>query len=623
MPFSAKPTTKDPASYANFTEVTVRHMDLKYCISFEKKTMEAEANYILDVLTNEAEKISLDTRDCDIHKVEVNGHEYAYKILEPEKEYKGHNLVVALPKGLRVGDEVKLTISYTVLPESLSLQWMAPEQTIDKTHPLVFTYNQPINARAIVPCMDTPSVKSTISYQVSAPKSLQVLFAAVESKGPEVDQEHPENRIFYAEQKIPIPSYLIAFLAGNYVSADISPRIRVWTEPSIIEKARYEFATTEEQLQLAESILGEFVWGRADMVVLPNSFPFGGMENPNMIFLTPSLLAGDRSLVHLVTHELVHSWTGNLVTNATWEHMWLNEGFTKYYERRILGKQFGEPRRAFQNINGWNQNLIPVVHEQFHPEHPWTAMVQDHSVEGDPISAFSMIYYEKGQVFLYTLEKLLGREEFDTWMHKYIADYTGKSLNTDEWRAHFLAHFADKADALAELDLDKWLYGLGMPPKQPSYDTSLQEECQKYADLWADADPAAAEHIDTSIYENFNALQKIEFFSLVRNHKNVVESKVLEVMERRLNLGHLTNVEMEYLYILAGLRARWHSIIPRAMAFVEKNGRLKFSRPVFRELLSWDQTQKDTLVLFHRIRTQMHPLGAEMTMLELKKLGLA
>ncbi|CAJ0939383.1 unnamed protein product, partial [Mesorhabditis belari] len=615
----AEPTKKDPASYANFTEITVTNIDLKYVVDMDERTMESEAEYELEVLQDGVQLISFDTRDCEIHSITLNGQASSWKIHPAEKKYKGENLIIETPKGMQKGQKSKLFIKFTVKSTSLALQWMTKEQTIDKKYPLMFTYNQPINARAIVPCMDTPSVKATINYEISAPNPLQVLCAAVESKEPTNDSNHPNHRIFHYRQKIPIPSYLIAFLVGHYVSAEISDRIRVWTEPSILEKARYELETTEEQLKLAESILGKFVWERNDLVVLPNSFPFGGMENPNMIFLTPSLLAGDRSLVHLVTHELVHSWSGNLVTNATWEHMWLNEGFTKYYERRILGAQFGEQRRDFSNLNGWTQNLRPVVYEQFDPEHPWTALVQDHSIEGDPISSFSMIYYEKGQAFLYTIEKILGKEELDRWFHKYLEDFSGKALNTDQWKEHFCTFFADKAELLAKIDFDAWMYGKGMPPVKPNYDDSLQVQCQIYADLWVTADEKTAETIDTTTYNHFNPHQKIEFISILRNHEKTMSKETLAIMEKRLHLETLTNVEMEYLYYLLGLKTRWEPIIDRAKSFVERCGRLKFSRPVYRELLGWERTQKETIDLFNRCRSQMHPLGVEYTMIELKK----
>lgn len=315
---------------------------------------------------------------------------------------------ISLPIALSKNQEVVIEISFETSPKSSALQWLTPEQTSGKEHPYLFSQCQAIHCRAILPCQDTPSVKLTYSAEVSVPKELVALMSAIRD-GEAPDPEDPSRKIYRFSQKVPIPCYLIALVVGALESRQIGPRTLVWSEKEQVEKSAYEFSETESMLKIAEDLGGPYVWGQYDLLVLPPSFPYGGMENPCLTFVTPTLLAGDKSLSNVIAHEISHSWTGNLVTNKTWDHFWLNEGHTVYLERHICGRLFGEKFRHFHALGGWGelQNSIKT----FGDTHPFTKLVVD-LTNVDPDVAYSSVPYEKGFALLFYLEQLLGGPEF-------------------------------------------------------------------------------------------------------------------------------------------------------------------------------------------------------------------
>jgi len=353
-----------------------------------------------------ATTLDLDTRDLHIADAWVNGEEADFT-LGFESGALGKQLSVCLPEGTAPGDELEVEVRYRTSPASSALQFLGAGQTAGKAHPFMFSQCQAIHARSMLPCQDTPSVKATYSAALRCPEPLRALMSAVPTGSPEAWEPSPRGPLaaphagtatFHFEQRVPVPSYLIAVAVGELRGLDISDRCRVWAEPSVVESARHEFEGTEEFLRTAEEVAGEYVWGRYDLLVLPPSFPYGGMENPCLTFVTPTLLAGDRSLVNVVAHEIAHSWTGNLVTNGSWEHFWLNEGFTVLLERKIIGRLRGEPARQFQASSGF-LGLAEAV-KLFGEDHNYTRLVPDLSDGADPDDAFSRVPYEKGSYFL-------------------------------------------------------------------------------------------------------------------------------------------------------------------------------------------------------------------------------
>lgn len=342
--------TRDFSSFSNFEEIELKNTKLEWDLNFETQILSGLVEHEAIVKVTGTESIIFDTSSISISgDIYINGSITEFTLAE-KNEVLGSKLTVTIPEALRSeGSVLKVLIFYTASPTASAIQWLSPDATKGKKHPYVFTQSQAIHARSLLPCMDAPGVKTSYTAIVTAPEWCTVLMSAlqdtaenavpVQSPIEKPKPSSPAHSTFYWNQPVPTSAYLIALAAGNMASRDVSPRVRIWAEPEVVEAAHYEFSETEEFLKAAEDITGcPYQWGRYDVVCLPPSFPYGGMENPCLTFATPTLLAGDRSLADVIAHEIAHSWTGNLVTNAIWNHFWLNEGWTVWLERKITSK---------------------------------------------------------------------------------------------------------------------------------------------------------------------------------------------------------------------------------------------------------------------------------------------
>jgi leukotriene A-4 hydrolase/aminopeptidase len=394
----------------------------------------------------------------------------------------GSALNVTLPTSYKKDKQLDLIVEYETTSECGALQWLEPSQTVGKQYPYLFTQCQAIHARSLLPVQDSPSIKLTYSASIRVPKPLKALMSAL-STG-ETTSENGKSTIYQFEQRTTMPSYLIALVVGNLEGRKIGPRSTVWSEPEVVEKAAWEFTDTEKFIATGESLLTPYEWGRYDLLVLPGSFPYGGMENPCLTFVTPTLLAGDRSLVDVVAHEIAHSWMGNLVTTKNWEHFWLNEGWTMFIERKIIGRLHGEAARQFSSILGVKSLKKDV--DLFGHTHPYTALCP--KLDGvDPDDVFSSVPYEKGYNLLYYLEQLLGGPSvFEPYMKEHVKQFAGKSITTDDWKKllydYMREHHGEaKVALLDKVDWHAWFYSPGMPPVTNQYDTTLADACIKLA----------------------------------------------------------------------------------------------------------------------------------------------
>ncbi|MGH9593638.1 MAG: M1 family aminopeptidase/hydrolase, partial [Bryobacteraceae bacterium] len=315
-------------SYSRPSQVRARHLDLDLNVDFDRKILEGFVDVHFDTLS--AGDLLLDTRGLTIQSVE---HADSFE-LGP-----AHPILGAQLRIVTAVDTDWVRVYYSTSPSASGLQWLDAPQTAGRQHPFLYTQSQAIHARSWIPLQDTPGVRVTFTAKIHTPEGLRAVMGAASEDGQ-----------FRMEQ--PVPSYLIALAVSDLGFRVLGPRSGVYAEPSLLDAAAHEFADTEAMIAAVEAMYGPYRWGRYDLLVLPPSFPFGGMENPRLTFTTPTVLAGDRSLVSLVAHELAHSWSGNLVTNATWSDFWLNEGFTVYLERRILEKVYGKPRAEMEAVLG-------------------------------------------------------------------------------------------------------------------------------------------------------------------------------------------------------------------------------------------------------------------------------
>src|SRR5215472_3789238 len=419
----------DVHSWSRPDLVRVRHIELDLDVRFERKVLEGSAT--LHFAPTAQPELILDTRDLEIHSVEnAAGFE-----LGPRDRILGSPLHIQLTPGTSW-----VRVHYSTSPQASGLQWLEPPQTAGKRHPFLYTQSQAIHARSWIPLQDTPGVRVTLRAKVRTAAGLHVVMGAERAGG-------------HFKIERPIPSYLISLAAGELEFRPLSERAGVFAEPSVVDAARREFADTEAMIRAVEEMFGPYRWGRYDLLVLPPSFPYGGMENPCLTFATNTILAGDKSLVSLVAHELAHSWSGNLVTNATWSDFWLNEGFTVYLERRILEKVYGRRRAEMEAVLGRGELEKELARL---PEHD---RVLHLALEGrDPDDGCTLVPYEKGALMLRTIEEAVGRDRFDTFLRAYFDRFAFQSITT----AQFLDYLRD---ALPNpVPVDEWIFRPGIPP---------------------------------------------------------------------------------------------------------------------------------------------------------------
>jgi aminopeptidase N len=443
-------TNKDSHSFSNRAEAIVKHLDLDIKVDFDSQTISGIASWTIDNISK-GNEIIFDENTLNITKVTLGDD-------EKETQFKLGDSVEFHGRPLRITVEpntTKVNIYYNTTKDCVALQWLKPEQTSDKKKPFVFSQGQSIWTRTWIPCQDSPGIRFTYNAKVSVPKDLMALMSAVNP------QQKNDTGVYTFKQDKPIPSYLMAIAVGDVEFKSIDNRTGVYAEHSQIDKAKWEFAKLGDMVNAAEKLFGPYRWGRYDLIVLPPSFPFGGMENPNLTFLTPTVLAGDRSLTSLLAHELGHSWSGNLVSNASWDETWLNEGFTTYVEHRIGEEVFGINEAKMQDV--LSRKVLKDNVDELGIDSPDTRLKIDLSGK-NPDEGLSDIPYEKGYALLQTIEATVGRKQFDTFLTNYFNDHAFQSINTEAFVAYINKKLIKGDKGLADkIKLDEWIYKPGIP----------------------------------------------------------------------------------------------------------------------------------------------------------------
>jgi leukotriene-A4 hydrolase len=576
----------DPHSFTDSTQPRVRHLRLHLSVDFPARRLAAEATLELEAPSEGI--LDLDSKGIDVLDVTNDaGAPVAFE-LGPEEPILGQRLRLVLPTG---SGQVRLR--YRTSPEAPGLQWLDPEQTAGGRHPFLFSQCQPIHARSLVPVPDTARSRITYEAEVAVPAPL----AAVMSAGPAGEAEGPSagTRVFRFRMPQPIPPYLIALAVGSLEKRDLSPRSAVWAEPETVDAAAYEFAEVEAMIARAEELFGPYDWERYDMLVLPPSFPYGGMENPRMTFLTPTLLAGDRSLVDVVAHELAHSWTGNLVTNADMEHFWLNEGFTVWAERRLLEALHGEDAAILSWAIG--EKALEESLSRFGTGSPLTRL-RTELLGTDPDEAFSSIPYEKGARFVALLERAAGRERFDAFMRQYMGRHRFTSITTEQ----FLVFLAERLPGVAdEVNAHAWLYEPGIPANAPVFRSPRKDALVDLASAFErGARPTAAEAA---------AWSPAELLVYLQNLPRRMAHDDCAGLDRALALTTRGNYEIlvEWLTIAAG--SDYQPALPRLREVLLKVGRMKYLRPLYGALGASPRTRAFAREVFAAAAPRYHQLS--------------
>lgn len=445
--------TNDPHSFAKPNESRVLHLNWDVALDFDQKIISGVASYLIEN-AEDAKEIVFDTRGLNIDRVGI--YRDPLQELDGEFELGEKQDYLGVPLSVKIDKDVsKVSIYYSTQPGAAAMQWLDPEQTAGKNMPFLFTQSQAILARTWLPCQDSPGIRFTYKAKVKAPKEMLVLMSA------ENPTEKTADGIYNFEMKQAVPAYLMALSAGDLEFKSVGDRTGVYAEPSMIEASANEFAEMEDMLIAAEKLYGKYAWERYDLIVLPPSFPFGGMENPRLTFATPTIIAGDRSLTALVAHELAHSWSGNLVTNATWDDFWLNEGFTVYFERRIMESLYGTEYADMLEVLGY-QDLSHSLEDM--KDKPADTKLKLALTGRDPDDGMTDIAYEKGYFFLRSLEDLVGRERFDAFLKNYFQTNAFDVMTTESFIEYLNKNLLDeKPDWKAQANIERWIYEAGLP----------------------------------------------------------------------------------------------------------------------------------------------------------------
>ncbi|HET7202579.1 MAG TPA: M1 family metallopeptidase [Steroidobacteraceae bacterium] len=562
-------------SYAEPDRFVTRHFDLDLVVGFDDRQLRGRVTLEIEPRDPAARELVLDTRDLEIRSVATapsgsDAFQPATFTLGARHPRLGSALRIALRD-----DATRVRIEYATAPDASGLQWLEPAQTADRRHAFVYSQAQSLHARSFVPLQDTPRVRSTYSATLRVPPGVVAVMAA------EADSANARGRtVFRFRMPQPIPSYLLALAVGDLEFKATGTRTGVWAEPSMLQAAAWEFADAEAMLARTEALYGPYQWGRYDVLVLPSSFPYGGMENPRLTFMTPTVVAGDRSLVGVLAHELAHSWSGNLVTNATWRDGWLNEGTTTYFERRIMEAVYGEQRARME----WGVGLqdLRTALAELEPGQEWRgALAPDLSTHLDEEG--SSVAYEKGALFLYQLERRYGREVLDAFLQRWLEGHAFTSVTTPQFVRELQAGLMAQAPGRVDAGfLHRWIDEPGLPADAMLVHSDAFARVDAQRERWERGELPTAS-LETSSWTVQEWLQFLNEVS--RPHA----TRPLEELDQRFGLTGSRNAEVAHAWYRLALASGYPGLEPALEAYLERIGRLKLIRPLYMDLMKTSQ----------------------------------
>ncbi len=582
-------TKKDVHSLSNPAQISVKHISLDLLVDFNSKILTGSVVLDLQNHTGSSELI-LDSRDLKIEKVILDNGEPAKFSLAAPVDILGSALTI------HMSPETKsVTVFYQTSPDAAALQWLEPSQTAGGKHPFLFTQSQAILARTWIPLQDSPGVKFTYNARITVPDGLM----AVMSAGNDTSL-HPGG-VYEFEMPQPVPSYLMALAVGDLAFHAYDARSGVFAEPSLLKNAAWEFEDLPKMIASAEALYGPYAWGRYDILVLPPSFPFGGMENPRITFATPTIIAGDRSLVALVAHELAHSWSGNLVTNATWNDFWLNEGFTVYFETRIMEKIYGKDYADMLTLLSLEE-LKETIHSMGENSRE-THLYAD--LEGrDPDDGVNDIAYEKGRFFLTTIEHAVGREKWDTFLNKYFNEFAFKTMNTESFLEYLNKELIGGDSALRnQLNINAWVYGPGLPANCPEIKSTELEKAQVAANDFKSGKAASA--LQTT---NWTTHHWLHFLRSLDDSLNLEKMTELDAVFKFTESG---NSEIQCEWFQHAIASGYERAFPAMESFLIKVGRRKFLKPLYTELAKTSKGKTMAVKIYQKARPGYHAVSTQ------------
>jgi aminopeptidase N len=553
----------DHHSYSKPEVAVVKHLDWSATVDFDSRIISATASYDINT-SNTADEIIFDIRELDIESITVDGVKSTFTIGE-EQEFIGSPLKISITP-----DAKKVSISYKTQPGADAFLWVEGE------NPFLFTQSQAILARTWIPCQDSPGIRFTYNASVDVPKGLMALMSAV-NPTTKTDDGHYD---FVMDQ--PIPSYLLALAVGDVEFRSVGEHTGVYATPDLIDAAEYEFAEMEDLLVAAESLYGKYAWERYDLLVLPAAFPFGGMENPRLTFATPTIIAGDRSLVSLVAHELAHSWSGNLVTNSTWDDFWLNEGFTVYFEQRIMESVYGRDISEMLASLSYRGlvNEVSVIMDL----NPNDTHLRLHLQGRNPDDGMTAIAYDKGYLFLRMIEETVGRSEFDAFIAEYFSKHAFTVMDTDNFIEYLEDNLLQDATIREKVNLTAWIDGAGLPDNCPVIQSDRITAVDKAVAQWSEGELST----DDLAWENWLYQERYRF---MKNIPESVSVAKLDELNKTFSISSTGNNEVLFAWLEQAILKHHTESYPRLETFLVNVGRRKFLTPLYKAMLDTDQTE--------------------------------
>ena len=599
-PILTGPDAADPASYARPLEARVHHVALDLGVDFDAKRISGTATLDID-RKPDAKEIILDSKGLEIESVTDGNDQALEHRIGATDETKGAPLAITLRP-----DTKRIAIRYKSAPEAEALQWLTPEQTAGKKQPYLFSQGQSILNRTWIPTQDSPGIRQSWEARIRVPAQLTAVMSAPRSAEP---LTQGGETVFSFNMDKPVAPYLIAIAVGDLRFRELGPRSGVWTEPAMLDAAAAELADTEKMITAAEKLYGPYRWGRYDLLVLPPSFPYGGMENPTLTFLTPTFIAGDKSLVGLVAHELAHSWSGNLVTNATWADSWLNEGFTSYFENRIMEAIYGENRARQEAALSFDDMMEAFEEEGMGSPKTRLNLAEQ---EAGPDGGASGIIYDKGAVFLRTIEHIVGRERWDAYLRSYFDRHAFQPMTSARFLADLRQNLVKGDKALEDkLQLDRWVYQPGLPGNVARPDPAAFADVDKAVQRFAGGAP-----LDAMAWAGWTTAERLRFLNKLPRK---LPTARLDLLERGFGLNTIGNNEVRFAWLELAIANRYEPATQSIEQFVTTQGRRKFVKPLI-ETLAEDKAWGRPIA--ERVYARARPLYHPITTRDLDKLGL-
>ena len=578
-----------PHSYARPDQVAIKHLHLDLKVDFDKKQLVGSANLKLN---QAAKQLKLDTSGLKIASIKTAAGKALEFQLAGQGRVAGRELVVELPSDFSA-EQDRVVIEYATSPGAEAVQWLSPEQTTDKKHPFLFTQSQAILARTWVPCQDTPAVRMTYSARIKVPSDLMAVMSASNP------QKKNDTGVYEFKMDQPIPSYFLALAVGDLKFVELGPRSGVYAEPSVLKKAAWELGDTERMISAAEKLYGAYRWDRYDVIFLPSSFPFGGMENPRLTFATPTILAGDRSLVALIAHELAHSWSGNLVTNSTWNDFWLNEGFTVYFEQRIMEAMYG--RQYSEMLAKLTLDGLQAEIKDLKERDTWLKL----DLAGrNPDDGMTAIAYDKGYFFLRMLEERIGREKWDQFLKTYFDKFAFQSMTTEG----FVEYLEQNIDINGQkINFNEWVYSAGLPENCPVVKTDelvrVASAAKKF--LSGTAAMKIKEEFKTDDWTTHH------WNHFLRSFQDGLSVDQMKNLDATFDFTASGNSEITHDWMLLVIGANYDPGMPRLERFLTEQGRRKFLKPLYQKLAETEQGKKTANAIYAKARDGYHAVSRQ------------